>query len=129
MVSSKIARLVALTESQFTRGRTAPKRKNFKPLNVNATKLGPDWARERSAAARMMAIVVGDDSESLLLRVSADPETAATFESAIDWLDGEASYLRKLANRHETAASRIRAVIARYKEQKISSAGGDLQPA
>src|SRR5687767_11914388 len=66
VVSSKISRLLALTDAQFTQTRRAPKRKNFKRLNVNAGRLGPKWGRERTAAARMMAIVVGDDSEALL---------------------------------------------------------------
>lgn len=122
MTNSKISRLLALSDSEFSKSRAAPLRQRFKGRNVNLNQLGKDWERQRGAAARMMGVVLREDSESLYQKVSADPATAATFAEAVGWLEKEAIYLRKTAGRMELAVSRLGSAIGRY---RTSLAAGD----
>lgn len=114
-MSKKIWRLMSLSDAEYTRKRTTPTRQRFKPVKVDLLKLNPEWDRERGAAARMTAVILGHDSDSLLQTVSADAETAATFADAVAWLEKEARTLRKIAGRHEVAVTRLTSALCRYK--------------
>ena len=112
---SKMGRLLALTDAEFKRKRAEPQRYTFKGRSIDLRKLGKAWEKERGAAARMAAIVLREDSEGLFAKVSADPQTAATFAEAIGWLKKEAELLTKAVERHEIAASRLRSAVCRYR--------------
>jgi hypothetical protein len=115
MTTKRLSRLLALSNAESGRRPAAPVRQRFKALNVNLIRLSGDWERQRGAVARMMGVVLREDSESLFTKVSADAATAATFADAIGWLEDEAVYLRKLAARMDTAASRLGSAITRYR--------------
>lgn len=121
MTNRKISRLLALSDAEFGRKRPALPRTRFKALNVNLVKLSTDWDRQRGAAARMMAVILREDSETLLDKVSSDPERADAFADAVDWLGKEATYLRKVATRMDVAASRLSAAVSRYREQATAA--------
>jgi hypothetical protein len=61
----------------------------------------------------MTAVVLREDSESLLAKVSVSQDVEATYSDAGRWLMKEATYLRKLAERMELAASRLNSAITR----------------
>lgn len=117
MTQTRMARLLAFSDAEFGLNRTAtPVRPRFKARKVNLTALDTDWDRRRGAAARMMAIVLRDDSESLLAKMEADPVKAESFSDAAAWLRKEATLLRKTAGRMDLAVARLTAVIARRQE-------------
>lgn len=117
MTNSKLARLLALSDSEYRRTRCSPTRQRFKALKVNLSNLDTDWERQRGAAVRLAGTVLSEDSESLLQKISTDPETTAGFSDAVGWLRKEATILRKTAGRLDTAVSRLSAVMARYQQQ------------
>lgn len=116
MNTSKLSRLLALSDAEFDRKRPAATRRRFKPLNVSLAKYGTDWERRRGAAVRLMAVILGESSESLYAKISADAQTAQDFVDAAQWLRGEATYFRKAANRLDTAVARLHSVIRRHQE-------------
>jgi hypothetical protein len=113
---SKLGRLLALSDSEFKRRRTQlPKLKKFKAKPIDVRKFDGEWQRERGAAVKLMAVVLREDSDGLFAKVSATPETAATFADAIAWLLKEGELLRKTAERHDTAAARLKSAVCRYR--------------
>ena len=112
----KIGRLLALSDAEFGRRRKAPpQRKTFKGRPIDLAKFDRAWERYRGAAVRVMAVVLREDSESLFTKVTSDAKTMATFTDAVGWLQKEAELLRKMAERHELAASRLKSTICRYR--------------
>lgn len=130
MNTSKLSRLLALSDAEFDRKRPTATRRRFKPLNVSLAKYGTDWERRRGAAIRLMAVVLGESSESLYAKISADAQTARDFVDAAQWLRGEATYFRKAANRLDTAVARLHSVILRYqdREQSLAPSGDAAVP-
>lgn len=126
MTSSKLSRLLALSDSEYRRTRGSPTRQRFKALKVNLSNLDSDWERQRGAAVRLAGTVLSEDSESLLRKLSDDAETAAGFSDAVGWLRKEASILRKTAARVELAISRLVAVVTRHRDrQQVLERGAD----
>ena len=124
-VPSKIARLVALSDSEFERKRASPIRRRFKARNVNLSALDKDWERQRGAAARFMGVILGIDSEELYAKVSSDAGTASTYSDAVEWLQKESSLLRKTAERLDLAASRLGSAITRHREAMEAAAANE----
>jgi hypothetical protein len=112
----KIGRLLALSDAEFSRRRKQPtKLKTFKARPIDVRTFDRAWERYRGAAVRVMAVVLREDSDSLYAKVTSDAKTMATFTDAIGWLQKEAELLRKTAERHELAASRLKSTICRYR--------------
>lgn len=134
MTNSKLARLLALSDSEYRRTRGTPTRQRFKALKVNLSNLDTDWERQRGAAVRLAGTVLSDDSETLLQKISASPEMAATFSDALGWLRKEATVLRKTAGRLDVAVTRLSSVMARHRERQeetastASTEGGSAKP-
>lgn len=116
MTNSKLARLLALSDSEYRRTRGTPTRQRFKALKVNLSNLDTDWERQRGAAVRLSGTVLSEDSESLLQKISASPEMAGAFSDALGWLRKEATILRKTASRMDLAVSRLSAVMTRHQQ-------------
>jgi len=119
-------RLMALSEREFQREHRAPPRvqpqRKFKPVNVNLSKLDTSWDRKRGAAARMMAIILREDDQTLQSRVSESASAVETYAEAAKWLQREAGYLEKTARMMNTAASRLNIVLARVQAQEQTAA-------
>lgn len=114
-MASKMSRLLALSDSEYSKNRVAPVRQRFKGMKVNMTVLDRDWERQRGGAARLAGVILQEDSESLLQKISADADTAAGFSDALSWLRKEATILRKTAVRLDLAVSRLSAVLNRHR--------------
>jgi hypothetical protein len=121
MTNSKLSRLLALSQAEYQSKRTAPTRARFKPQKVSL-KLNADWDRQRGAAARLMASVLAEDSESLYRKVSTDAETASIYADAAGWLEREAVHLRKLSTRMDTAVARLHSALNRYRSVECATA-------
>jgi hypothetical protein len=109
-------KLFALAEREFKQTRAAPvKREKFRAMNLNIGRYDATWDRKRGAAVRMMSVILRQDDEALLDRVSADAETIKLYNDAADWFRREATYLRKTATMLDTAATRLTTVLERQR--------------
>jgi len=111
------ARLLALSDKEFSRESAAPVRRpakaKFRALRLNLNKFDAAWDRKRGSAARMMAVLLREGDTELAGRVCASTEAGRTYDGAAAWLAGEARYLRKVANMMEIAAGRLGVVLQR----------------
>ncbi len=111
-------RLFALAEREFKANRTTVAREKFRGMNLNVGKYDEGWDRKRGAAVRMMAVILRDNDEALLARVSESEQAAKTYGSAAAWLMREGEYLRKTAGLLDTAAGRLKVVLDRLEASK-----------
>ena len=111
------ARLLALSDKEFSREASAPVRRpakaKFRALRLNLNKFDAAWDRKRGSAARMMAVLLREGDTELAGRVCESAESGRTYDGAAAWLAGEARYLRKIAKLMETAAGRLGVVLQR----------------
>lgn len=116
MGTNQLARLLAAAEREFEGNRAAPApRKKFKAMKLDVRKFDNTWERRRTRAARLMAVLLRDDDQALLGRVSVDQATAVSYEEAVTCFKREAVILRRTAVLFEVAAGRVASVLSRYR--------------
>ena len=97
-----------------------PSRK-FKPMKLNVTRSDQSWDRKRGAAARLTAVLLGEDDVALTRRVCETERSFKTYTSAADWLQRESAYLRKMARLLDAANERLATVLARCQPESPHS--------
>ena len=114
--------LLTLADREFRREVEAPRpkatRRHFKGLNLKLAKFDRAWDRKRGSAVRLMGVLLREGFEALHQRVCADERALKTYDSAAEWLQREAAYLRRVAAMQETAAFRLNTVLALCREER-----------
>lgn len=106
-------RLFALAEQEFAKTRTTPRKAKFKGLNLNVSRFDESWDRKRGTAVRMMSVILRENDQELLARVSTNGGTGKTYQEAAQWFRREAEHLRKVAGMMDNAADRLVVVLER----------------
>jgi hypothetical protein len=112
------ARLLKLADREFrqlTEERKTPPSANrrFKPIRLNTSRFDSTWDRKRGAAVRLTAVLLREDDAALKQRVCENERTTKTYADAVEWLQRESAYLRKIARLLDTAGGRLSVVLTR----------------
>ena len=123
------ARLLNLADREFrqlTEQKSAapPPPRRFRPIRLNAARFDQSWDRKRGSAARMMAVLLREDDTTLQQRVCESDRAAKTYADAVDWLQRESVYLRKVSRLLDTAAGRVSVVLERCQSEHTTAAEG-----
>jgi hypothetical protein len=111
------ARLLKLADREFRQltedPAPQPSTRKFKPIKLNAARFDTSWDRKRGAAVRLTAVLLREDDVTLQQRVCENERTTKTYSEAVDWLQRESAYLRKIARLLDKAGGRLSIVLGR----------------
>lgn len=122
MSPEKRIQLMALVEREFRRESRVPQQvkpeRKFKSVKMSLARFNTGWDRKRGSAARLMAVVLRDDDQSLAQRVGENEATMKAYSDAAKWLRRESVYLEKTSRAMSSAAGRLDVVLARLAAEK-----------
>lgn len=105
-----------------------PLRTTFKGARIRLARFDRTWDLKRGSAARLMSVLLSEDSAALQARVCESERATQDYEGAVEWFAREAQTLRRTATMHDTVSSRLRAVIERCRTSRDPAQGGGPRP-
>lgn len=122
MAPGNAVRLLTLADREFRQLTAArpvpPPSRKFKPIRLNVARLEQGWERKRAAAVRLAAVLLREDDATLQRRVCENEKSTKTYATAVDWLQREPAYMRKVAPLLDLAGSRVSSLLGRCAGQR-----------